>query len=96
MKYNLKCYHEADLRWLFKLLVCGQNNSEKTNMIINFLLEDKLYWIFNEKKKGNWYIKNDDLILFEHYLKELKYLYFWDYYWIIANNFKPYYKNIIF
>ncbi len=43
MKYNLKCYHEADLRWLFKLLVCGQNNSEKTNMIINFLLEDKLY-----------------------------------------------------
>ena len=68
--------HKVGSRWPFKLLVYSQSNLRKTNIIINFLFGDKLYRIFNGKKGENWYIKNDDLILFKYHLKELKYLYF--------------------
>ena len=60
------------------------------------MLGDKFYRIFNKKKEENKYIKNDNLILFKYYLKKLKYLYLQNYYQIIANSSKLYYKNITF
>ncbi|CAB4411828.1 unnamed protein product [Rhizophagus irregularis] len=80
--------------WSFRLLVTGGSHSGKTNMVINLILGNKLQRMF-KGKKGNRYIKNDDLILVGKYA-EPKWELVKNAIHIFANSPDPYWENISF
>ena len=80
--------------WPFRMVVTGGSHSGKTNMVINFILGNKLQHMF-KGKKGNRYIKNDDLILVGKHAK-LKWELVRNAIHIFANSPEPYQENISF
>ena len=80
--------------WPFHIVVTGSSYSEKTNMVINLILGNKLQHMFKGKKEDR-YIKNDDLILVEKHV-ELKWKLVKNAIHIFANSPEPYWENISF
>ncbi|PKK70131.1 hypothetical protein RhiirC2_780106 [Rhizophagus irregularis] len=80
--------------WPFRLLVTGGSHSRKTNMVINLILGNKLQRMI-KGKKGDRYIKNDDLILVGKHA-EPKWKLVKNAFHIFANSPDPYGENISF
>ena len=71
IKNSKNMNHPASPAFPFHLLICGRSDSGKTNMILNFLLGNKIQRLFKEKK-GKRYVKNDDLVLIGKHIHEPK------------------------
>ncbi|PKK66694.1 hypothetical protein RhiirC2_784461 [Rhizophagus irregularis] len=93
---NLKnMNHPASPAFPFRLLICGGSDSGKTNMILNLLLGNKFQRLFKEKK-GERYVKNDDLVLIGKHIHEPKWVLVKNCYEIFSKGPKTYRENVTF
>ena len=87
--------HPASPAFPFHLLICGRSDSGKTNMIINLLFGNKIQRLFKEKK-GERYVKNDDLVLIGKHIHEPKWVLVKNCYEIFSKGPKIYWENVTF
>ena len=87
--------HPASPAFPFHLLICGGSDSEKTNMILNLLLRNKIQRL-HKKRKGERYVKNDDLVLIGKHIHEPKWTLVKSCYEVFANTPDEFQKNVIF
>ncbi|CAB4435832.1 unnamed protein product [Rhizophagus irregularis] len=87
--------HPASPAFPFRLLICGGSDSGKTNMILNLLLRNKIQRL-QKKKKGERYVKNDDLVLIGKHIHEPKWVLVKNCYKLFAEAPEPYQENITF
>ncbi|CAB4424643.1 unnamed protein product [Rhizophagus irregularis] len=87
--------HPASPAFPFRLLICGGSDSEKTNMILNLLLGNKIQRL-HKKRKGERYVKNDDLVLIGKHIHEPKWVLVKNCYKIFANAPEATRENVTF
>ena len=87
--------HPASPAFPFRLLICGGSDSEKTNMILNLLLGNKIQRL-HKKRKEERYVKNDDLVLIGKHIHELKWALVKSCYEVFANTPDGFRENVTF
>ncbi|GES95096.1 hypothetical protein GLOIN_2v1765168 [Rhizophagus clarus] len=87
--------HPASPAFPFRLLICGGSDSGKTNMILNLLLGNKIQRL-HKKRKGERYVKNDDLVLIGKHIHEPKWRLVKKCYKIFANAPEATRENVTF
>ena len=87
--------HPASPAFPFCLLICGGSDSGKTNMILNLLLGNKIQRL-HKKRKGERYVKNDDLVLIGKHIHELKWALVKSCYEVFANTPDGFRENVTF
>jgi hypothetical protein len=87
--------HPASPAFPFRLLICGGSDSGKTNMILNLLLGNKIQRL-HKKRKGERYVKNDDLVLIGKHIHEPKWALVKSCYEVFANTPDEFRENVTF
>src|SRR6266542_458838 len=89
--------HPTSPLWPFSMLVTEKSELGKTNILMNLFLDNKVEYIYKNKKDGSKYIACDNLIVCGYHPDELKWVFVKYMYGIISKDPKvPYYKNIQF
>jgi hypothetical protein len=87
--------HPASPAFPFRLLICGGSDNGKTNMILNLFLRNKIQRL-HKKRKGERYVKNDDLVLIGKHIHEPKWALVKSCYGVFANTPDEFRENVTF